>query len=457
MPVFRFISQQRLLLKIICIFWLTTLCTILANIYITKEIAFSEFKSEHFKKKIDLLAKEAVQLYEEEGLKELKVWYRQIYRKEGLRLVLLNNKLEPLGRHTDSPKNNRTNSSFFSQTEKFNPHPFSALDQQLNSSSGKVYTLKIHPSPALRAKVSTDMLYFYRFLSSFIIIFIGSLLLYRSIAKPLKILQQASFKLSEGDFSVRTQTTIGVRKDELGQLAHAFDQMAIKIEALLTSQKQLFRDISHEIRTPLTRQKLAIELAKDSTNPNVFLDKIERQNTHIDTLVNSLLTLMKLEETRLSDFTTIDLNLLLSDVIQDAELDLKAKNISLISELADNCNVRGNKVLLTRAIENILINAIKYSPNSKQIKLTSKKINNKILITLSDQGPGIPEHDLELILKPFYRSDQSRNKQTGGYGLGLAITQKIIQQHHGNLIINNLKPNGLEVTITLDLFVNTKD
>jgi signal transduction histidine kinase len=166
---------------------------------------------------------------------------------------------------------------------------------------------------------------------------------------------------------------------------------------------------------------------------------------------------MKLEETRLSDFTTIDLNLLLSDVIQDAELDLKAKNISLISELADNCNVRGNKVLLTRAIENILINAIKYSPNSKQIKLTSKKINNKILITLSDQGPGIPEHDLELILKPFYRSDQSRNKQTGGYGLGLAITQKIIQQHHGNLIINNLKPNGLEVTITLDLFVNTKD
>ena len=449
MQIFKIISQQRLLWKIICIFWLTTIFTILANIYITKEITSSELKSKYFKEKTELLAKEAVQLYEDKGLKALKRWYRHTYRKEGLRVYLLDNKLKPIGQRTSGIKHQKNEFPVFIKPEDFNPPPPIAHHQVI-SSSGESYTLNILPSPALSAKYNTDTLYFYRFLSSFIIIFIGSLWLYRSIAKPLKILQQASFKLSEGDFSVRTQESIGTRKDELGQLAVAFDQMAIKIEALLTNQKQLFRDISHEIRTPLTRQKLAIELAKDSENPLEYLEKIEHQNTHIDTLVNSLLTLMKLEETRLADFSIIDLNLLLNDVISEAQLDSEAKEISLVAELSNTCFVHGNRILLARAFENVLMNAIKYSPKSKQIKVTCKQDNNKLIIIITDQGPGIPEHDLESILKPFYRSDQSRNQKTGGYGLGLAITQKIIHQHRGNLHINNLKPTGLAVTITLD-------
>lgn len=453
MPLIKFIYQQRLLWKIIGIFWLTTICTILANIYITKEIAFSEFKSEHFKEKIEMLAKEAVQLYENEDLKTLKKWYRHTYRKEGLRVSLLDNELKPIGQKHAPFKPHKSDTLLPSKPEDFNTAPLPLTYYQITSAKGKIYTLHILPSPALRSKYNTDELHLYRFLSSFIIIFIGSLSLYRSIAKPLKVLQQASFKLSEGDFSVRTQTIIGTRKDELGQLAQAFDQMAVKIEALLTSQKQLFRDISHEIRTPLTRQKLAIELAKGSDTPLEYLEKIEHQNTYIDTLVNSLLTLMKLEETRLADFTSLDLNLLLNEVISEAELDSGAKGLELVAEFSDNCFVLGDRILLARAFENILMNAIKYSPESKKIKVTSKQDNNKLIVTISDQGPGIPEHDLELILKPFYRSDQSRNQQTGGYGLGLAITQKIIQQHHGSLLINNLKPTGLAVTITLELIV----
>jgi two-component system sensor histidine kinase CpxA len=450
MSLFKFISQQRLLWKIICIFWLTTICTILANIYITKEIAFSEFKSEHFKEKIEVLAKEAVQLYEDEGLKALKKWYRHTYRREGLRVSLLDNQLKPIGQSPPSFKPHKNETLPFPKPEGFNSTPLALTYYQITSAKGEVYTLHILPSPALRSKHNADELHLYRFLSSFIIIFIGSLSLYRSIAKPLKVLQLASVKLSEGDFSVRTQKSVGTRKDELGQLAQAFDQMAVKIEALLTNQKQLFRDISHEIRTPLTRQKLAIELAKNSANPIEYLEKIEHQNTHIDTLVNSLLTLMKLEETRLADFTIIDLNLLLNDVISEAELDSEAKGIDLVAELSNTGFIHGSGVLLTRAFENILMNAIKYSPESKRIKVTSKQERNKFIVTISDQGPGIPEHDLEHILKPFYRSDQSRNQHTGGYGLGLAITQKIIQQHHGSLLINNLKPTGLAVTITLD-------
>jgi two-component system sensor histidine kinase CpxA len=283
-----------------------------------------------------------------------------------------------------------------------------------------------------------------------LIIFLGSLWLYRSIATPLKILHEASSKLSVGDFSVRTKPAIGSRKDELGQLACAFDQMAIKIEALLTNQKQLFRDISHEIRTPLTRQKLALELAKDSPNPLEYLTQIERQNSHIDTLVNNLLTFMRLEDTPITEYETVDLNNMLDDLINEAELDAQSKKLDIKKQLEQNSLVQCNYILLLRAFENILMNAIKYSPDGSQILVKTWRTNGKVCASISDQGFGIPEEDLENILKPFYRADQSRNQQSGGYGLGLAITEKIIKQHHGSLIIKNLTPHGLEVTIELD-------
>tara|TARA_R110001592_G_scaffold295763_1_gene566069 strand:+ start:1285 stop:2589 length:1305 start_codon:yes stop_codon:yes gene_type:complete len=423
----------------------------LANIYITKEIAFSEFKSEHFKDKTASLANEAIQLYENEGLKALRQWYRHTYRKEGLKVTLLDNQLEPIGLNPHDFKNEEAETNFFPKPKGFNNHLLTLADHQVTSSTGKSYTLRILPSPALRSKFNPETLHLYRFFSSFIIIFAGSFWLYRSIAKPLKVLHKASVKLSEGNFSVRTMPTIGTRKDELGQLAIAFDQMAIKIEALLTNQKQLFRDISHEIRTPLTRQKLAIELAKDCQNPIEYLEKIERQNEHIDTLINNLLTLMKLEDAPLSEFEIINVNSILETIILEAELDLQAKKITLVKQGEANCIIHGDSMLLTRALENILMNAIKYSPENKQIQVVTKKIAEKVMIIISDQGPGIPENDLEHILKPFYRSDQSRNQQTGGYGLGLAIAQKIILQHHGRLLISNVKPCGLEVNIELCL------
>lgn len=449
MKLLKLLSKQRLLWKIICIFWFTTLCTILANIYITKEIAFSEFRSEHFKEKTETLAKEAIQLYEIEGLKALRKWYKHSYQTEGLRVVLLDSKLKPIGRNIDDQNKDTNDLDLFTPSKDIKRHLLTLADHEVTSSTGQIYTLRILPSPALRAKFNPESLHLYRFLSSFIIIFIGSFFLYRSIAKPLKVLHEASSLLSEGDFSVRTKNIIGSRKDELGQLACAFDQMAIKIEALLNNQKQLFRDISHEIRTPLTRQKLAIELAKDSADPLEYLAKIEQQNNHIDILINNLLTLMKLEDTPLSEFELIDINTLLDTLIEDAELDIQSKGLSLVKEQSSNCLVVGNSILLVRALENIFMNAIKYSPETKQIRIITKREKDKIIVAISDQGPGIPEHDMAHILKPFYRADQSRNQQTGGYGLGLAITHKIIEQHKGNLYINNLKPSGLEVRVEL--------
>jgi two-component system sensor histidine kinase CpxA len=186
MKLLKLLSKQRLLWKIICIFWFTTLCTILANIYITKEIAFSEFRSEHFKEKTETLAKEAIQLYEIEGLKALRKWYKHSYQTEGLRVVLLDSKLKPIGRNIDDQNKDTNDLDLFTPSKDIKRHLLTLADHEVTSSTGQIYTLRILPSPALRAKFNPESLHLYRFLSSFIIIFIGSFFLYRSIAKPLE-------------------------------------------------------------------------------------------------------------------------------------------------------------------------------------------------------------------------------------------------------------------------------
>ena len=442
----KLITRHRLLWKIILIFWLTTLCTIVANVYITREIAISEFKSEHFQRKTQLLAQDAVRVYEDDGYRALRKWYRHTLRHDGLKVVLLDkdeNKVGGKYRKTFEARND----NLFQKQPPFKQHLLTLADQKVTSENGSVYTLRILPSPALSAKFNPETLHFYRLLASLVIIFIGSLWLYRSIAKPLKVLHDASLALSKGDFSVRTTHKVGSRKNELGQLAQAFDEMAIKIEALLNNQKQLFRDISHEIRTPLTRQKLAIELAKNSETPLVFLEKIEHQNNNINALVHNLLTFLQLEDSTPRNSETLDLAQIMLDLITEAELDIKAKHIDVHSEFEGQYLITGDNILITRALENILMNAIKYSPASGKVDIQMSRLNSMYQLSISDQGPGIPETDLEHVLKPFYRSDQSRNQQTGGFGLGLAITHKIIKQHKGELRINNVQPSGLRVSL----------
>lgn len=447
MTLFKRIIGQRLLWKIILIFWLTTISTIFANIYITREIALADFKSEQFQSTSRDLANTAVEVYEQHGLIALKKWYRDVYRDKGLKVVLLNADGMKLGRKDNLDRHD----SFFPNPRELKHHLLSLADLQIVSANNKHYTFSALPSPALRSKFNPDTLHFYRFLSSFIIIFIGSYCLARSIAKPLRVLQQASNQLADGDFSVRTAPTIGKRNDELGQLSKAFDQMAIKIEALIGNQKQLFRDISHEIRTPLTRQKLALELAKSSDEPLNYVAKIELQNELIEGMINSLLTLMKLEESTVSDKKVLDLNLLLTKVVSDADLNLRDKAIGIKTEFETLPTLYGSELLLNSAFENILLNAIRYSPKSGIIHITTQQSNSCLIVSISDEGPGIPAADIAHILEPFYRADQSRNQKTGGFGLGLAIAKRVFQQHAGEISLSNKQPHGLNVKVSFQL------
>lgn len=447
--------KHRLFWKIMLIFWITTILTIIANIVITKEIAFNEFKVEQLQQKMKTLAIEATTVYEQEGAKALRRWYRKTAKREGIRVSLIHQNgapvIPPKFRHRHD--HDKDDDDFYeNEAHRVSPHLLKMADHHISSASGSTYILRLMPSKYLYSRFNPEALHAYRLSASFIIIFLGSLWIARSIAKPIRRLQQASLEIAKGNLDVRVSGDIGKRKDELGQLAHAFDSMADTVSDLLNNQKQLFRDISHEIRTPLTRQKLAIELARDSDISSNLLDKIERQNQAIEDLINQLLTLMQSDNTHPTDANeNIVFSELLSDIITAAELDISEKELQIKTNLNNHNDFFGDKVLLTRALENILVNAIKYSPEQSTIELSAQQEGQELVLQIDDEGPGIPELELDDILKPFFRADKSRNRSTGGFGLGLAITDSIIRQHNGTISLFNREGPGLTVKITLPL------
>lgn len=447
--------KHRLFWKIILIFWLTTIATIFANILITREIVQNEFKVEQVREKMQLLAPEAVNIYEQDGAKALKQWYRQQARRDGIRVVLLDQQNRPLVPHKrkkffhDDDHDGRHDHDEDDDPLPLRSHLLSLADQQISSPSGQSYVLRILPSRYIQSRFNPEALHGYRLLASFLIILLGSLWIARSIAKPIRVLHQASLDISEGKLDMRVSPHVGKRKDELGQLANAFDQMADKISDLLNSQQQLFRDISHEIRTPLTRQKLAIELARSAEDPKSLLDKIEHQNQCIEDMINQLLTLMQTNNQALQLNDKIKLADLLDNIIDNAELELASKQISVSRDWQGDTSVMGDTSLLMRALENLLINAIKYSPESSHLAVQIEEQDQQVRFILCDEGPGIPEEELAFILKPFYRADKSRNRGTGGFGLGLAISSQIVRKHGGDIRLVNRIPKGLRVEVSL--------
>ena len=225
--------------------------------------------------------------------------------------------------------------------------------------------------------------------------------------------------------------------------------MATKIENLIQSQQQLFSDISHDIRTPLTRQKLAIELARSTDNPGPLLDKLEQQNQVIEDLLDSLLTLLRLDNHNDYEACSLELNSVLTECIAQAEIDLANKSLHIKQDIEPALPVIGNRALLLRAFSNIIANAIKYSPENSDIDISAFRRADQIIVEIQDQGPGIVETELTSALEPFYRADRSRHADTGGYGLGLAIVNKIIQQHGGDATLSNAQPSGLRVILSL--------
>jgi len=267
----------------------------------------------------------------------------------------------------------------------------------------------------------------------------------RQLTSPLRKMQKTIERFGKGDFSARVNSR---RADELGQLGRTVDQMAERIESLLKSQRRLLQDISHELRSPLARLGVAVELARGGGDPDTAFNRIEREADRLNMLVGELIQVTRAEGDPDGLATEpVRLDELIRVIVDDVHIEAEKRGVELSLELAI-AEMEGNPELLRRAIENILRNAIRYSPEGGSVQITLKRAGALYKLAVRDFGSGVPDEALTHIFDPFYRVEKDRGRTSGGVGLGLAIAKRAVELHHGLMRAFNQKP-GLVVEIDL--------
>jgi two-component system sensor histidine kinase CpxA len=270
-------------------------------------------------------------------------------------------------------------------------------------------------------------------------------ILARNLTSPLRNMQKTVERFGKGDFSARVKTR---RADEFGQLGRTVDQMADRIDLLMKSQRRLLQDISHELRSPLARLGVAVELARGGGDPVIALNRVEREADRLNTLVGELIQVTRAEGDPAGLATeAVRLDDLMRMILDAVHIEADKRGVILRPVLAE-CEMAGNPELLRRAIENIVRNAIRYSPEGTQVDVTLTRMQTMFRISVRDYGEGVPEESLASIFDPFYRVEKDRGRTSGGVGLGLAIAKRAVELHHGLMSAANMHP-GLRVDIEL--------
>jgi two-component system sensor histidine kinase CpxA len=263
------------------------------------------------------------------------------------------------------------------------------------------------------------------------------------LTSPVRRLRAVVDCFGRGDFSARAPAN---RKDELGELARSFNQMAGRIQTLLAAERRLLLDISHELRSPLARLGVAVELARSGEDREHMLDRIQKEADRLNELVGELLQVTRVEvDPSMQKMDSVHLDELLADLVYDSLLEAKAKDCTLLLKAPVSAIVSGDEELIRRAVENVIRNAIRYAPRGTPLDIELAKFHDAAVVSVRDYGPGVPEEALSRIFDPFYRVDSDRNRASGGLGLGLAIARRSIQLHKGKLTAQNAHPGLLVV------------
>ena len=272
-------------------------------------------------------------------------------------------------------------------------------------------------------------------------------------SRPIRTLRDAFEAIAAGRLETRVGAAMGGRRDELVDLGRDFDRMADRLGLLLDSQRRLLHDVSHEMRSPLARLQAAVGLMRQQPERiEEFMERLERDTRRMDRLVGELLTLARIDAGSVPRPTEpVDVAALLADIVGDASVEASAANcrLELGASAARLPNIPGNAELLHRALENVIRNAIAHSPAGAVVSIDAGAAGDMLVVRVRDAGAGVPEHVLDDIFRPFFRSASSA--AFSGFGLGLAITRSVAEFHGGSVRAANHPQGGLEIALQLPL------
>ncbi|MFI5145395.1 MAG: sensor histidine kinase [Ignavibacteria bacterium] len=266
------------------------------------------------------------------------------------------------------------------------------------------------------------------------VIFIPLYIILRLLFNPLKTLSSAVHQIGKGNYDVDVPIK---RKDELGELGDSIKTMAGNIKHSMKSKEQLLIDVSHELRSPLTRLKLGLEV-------DAPRERLEEDVREMESMITGLLDSYRADSSydQLS-IETVNLKELLNDVKEEYEIE---QRVFFNFEESKDCIIKADPAKITIVMRNLIDNALKYSSDNVYLKLFCE--NNQCSISVTDKGIGIPGKDQKFIFEPFYRSDPSRSRRTGGFGLGLSIAKKIMDAHKGIISMKSKVNEGTEFMLT---------
>ena len=277
--------------------------------------------------------------------------------------------------------------------------------------------------------------------ASLVLVGISALLTAAWLGRPLAKLSAAARALGSGDLTARANLK---RNDELGDVAVAFDEMAVRIEQLVRGQRELLANVSHELRTPLARIRMALDLAAEGSADEAAeqLGGIAGDLAELERLTNDILASARLELSSGAP-PVRRLRSTIGELLQDSrsrfQTTYPGRELRIDNQSGEQ-EVEIDRMLLRRALDNLLDNAARYS--DEEIALSAFPESGHLVVEVRDRGVGISAEDLGRLFTPFFRADRSRGRKSGGLGLGLVLSRRILEAHQGTLDLSSEPGKG---------------
>ena len=434
--------------KIFFFFWLT-LITSIVSVATLSEIIVKKQDQDRYHTVVNL-GIQAVNIYELQGPRALTAHLRHIDQEFDVKGFMLDAKYRPISR-ANLPINWLQFTLPLTQNGLSQRNLRGFQPYRISSSSGRTYTFVAHRDNSGAYPAWFKHLPKLQIMTALAIVALLTAFITWRITNPLRKLKQATDSFARGNLNTRLPDLVGCRKDEIGEVGFAFNRMAERISLLVSNQQRLFRDISHELRTPLARQQIALELLarKLPDTEHQSIHRIDREISRMNELIDQVLTLLRLEQNEQGPaIEAYDLSQVLMQLTQDAQFEAQSKDQVELNQ-PTQLTLIGQQELVSRAVENILRNALRFTPADGRVYLQVEEHKDQVVIRIEDEGEGVPEDSLKRLFEPFYRVEASRNQQSGGYGIGMAIAEQAIRAQGGSIQASNRAVGGLCVEICL--------